>query len=234
MKSKFTNDISVFLPVRAGSERVKNKNTRPFANYSKGLLELKIKQLLAIKGIKEIVVSTNDIKCLEIALEFQQTNNLIRIDNRPDFLACSNTSLVDLVKYVPKIIKSEHVLWTHVTSPFINTEDYNAAINTYLKALFEGFDSLMSVVRFKNFLWDKDKNDIINRVNNERWPRTQDLKDLYEIDSGIFIAHRNIYINKCDRVGQKPYLFENDKLKAFDIDWEADFKIAEALHQSIK
>ena len=41
--------ISFFLPTRKGSERVKNKNTRPFAGIKGGLVENKIKQLLSCK-----------------------------------------------------------------------------------------------------------------------------------------------------------------------------------------
>ena len=38
--------IAFFLPTRKGSERVKSKNTRPFAGIEGGLVENKIKQLL--------------------------------------------------------------------------------------------------------------------------------------------------------------------------------------------
>ena len=37
--------IAFFLPTRKGSERVKNKNTRPFAGSEGGLVENKIKHL---------------------------------------------------------------------------------------------------------------------------------------------------------------------------------------------
>ena len=43
--------IAFFLPTRKGSERVKNKNTRPFADIEGGLVENKIKQLLSTKHI---------------------------------------------------------------------------------------------------------------------------------------------------------------------------------------
>ena len=52
--------IAFFLPTRKGSERVKSKNTRPFAGIEGGLVENKIKQLLATKHIDEILFSSND------------------------------------------------------------------------------------------------------------------------------------------------------------------------------
>ena len=39
--------IKALIPVRAGSQRVKNKNIRPFAGSN--LLEIKVKQMLSIK-----------------------------------------------------------------------------------------------------------------------------------------------------------------------------------------
>ncbi len=51
--------ITVFLPTRKGSQRVKNKNTKPFAEYKGGLLELKLKQLSLI-DVDQVILSTND------------------------------------------------------------------------------------------------------------------------------------------------------------------------------
>ena len=57
---------------------------------------------------------------------------------------------------------------------------------------------------------------------------------LYEINSAIFITPRDIYIKNKDRVGKRPYLFEMNKLESLDVDWENDFKIAEAVYDKFK
>ena len=51
------NNIIAMVPVRAGSTRVPNKNTRKFSNTS--LLELKLKVLKNVSGITQIIVSTD-------------------------------------------------------------------------------------------------------------------------------------------------------------------------------
>ena len=56
-KSLTENNVIAMVPVRAGSNRVPNKNTRPFGNTS--LLELKLMLLGRVKGIKQIIVSTD-------------------------------------------------------------------------------------------------------------------------------------------------------------------------------
>ena len=225
--------ISIFLPVRKGSERVLNKNTRPFAGYQGGLLELKLEQLMEVQGIEEIIVSTNDERCAEIADIFRRSNEKIKIDKRPDNLSSSNTDLVDLIRYVPDIISSEVVLWTHVTSPLCTGDIYKKSIEIYQDIIHGEHDSLMSVHEFKNFLWQPEKNCIINNGGTaSRWSRTQDLKNLYEINSAIFLAPRSFYM-EGDRIGRKPYLFEINKLSSLDIDNEEDFLIAEAVYERI-
>ena len=77
--------IAFFLPTRKGSERVKNKNTRPFAGMDGGLIENKIRQLLGTKLIDEIILSTNDEKCMEVAQRYASDKRL-RIIPRPDEL----------------------------------------------------------------------------------------------------------------------------------------------------
>lgn len=226
--------ISVFLPTRKGSERVKNKNTRNFSNFRGGLLELKLKQLAQLKEVEEIILSTNDEASIEVALNLENELPRLKIDRRPDELALSTTSLSDLIAYVPKITNSEHILWTHVTSPLVNSNTYRDCIESFYKELKNGYDSLMSVTGFQNFLWRKESNDIINRLGEERWPKTQDLEKLYEINSAVFITPLKIYIEKRDRVGENPFLFEMNKLTSLDVDWEDDFKIAEAVYDKFK
>lgn len=224
--------IAVFLPVRKGSERVKRKNTRPFAGFQYGLLEAKLSQILESEAPTEFLLSSNDDVCLDFGRQLQRNYPRLKVIQRPDHLGQSSTSLVDLIKYVPQITDCQHILWTHVTSPFLMQEDYDKAIEVYFDALEEGFDSLMSARPFQNFLWDKESGDLINRITKEKWPRTQDLKTLYEIDSGVFIANRNTYQMQNDRIGEKPYLFEVEGIKSFDIDWEEDFEIAEIIYEA--
>jgi N-acylneuraminate cytidylyltransferase len=225
--------MTVFLPTRKGSERVSNKNTRPFASFKNGLLELKLRQLLDVKLIDEIILSTNDEYSIEIGIGFSKIDDRVKVIVRPDTLASSATDLVDLVRYVPGICSNQHILWTHVTSPFVTADNYDAAIQVYFLQLEAGFDSLMSVKRFQNFLWSKDKKDIINRKDNKKWPRTQDLEELYEVDSAVFIAGKDVYTNESDRIGKNPFLFVQEGLQSFDVDWQEDFELAEVIYSNL-
>ena len=221
--------INVFLPCRSSSIRVKNKNIKKFSNKKFGLFQLKIEQLIITKGINNIIVSTNDIKILNYFK--RKKYNKVIIDKRPEHLCKSSTSTDQLIKYVPKIIKSGHVLWTHVTSPFFNNKDYSEAIKLYKKNV-KKYDSLMGVTKIQDFIYNKNKPINFNK-KKEKWPRTQTLKKLFVVNNSIFLTSTKNYSKYGDRVGKKIYLMDIGKIKSLDVDWPEDFKLAEKIYESL-
>jgi N-acylneuraminate cytidylyltransferase len=221
-------NISAFLPCRSGSQRVINKNTRPFSDVPGGILEVKLRQLLLVNLFDEIVLSTDDELAIEIAKNIN--NSKIRIERRPKYLCESTTKVEDLINYVPTIINSDHVFWVHATTPLVNHEIIAKAILEYEVALKQGFDSIMSVTEYKSFLWDAEKKDIINFDRSKiKYPQTQDLRPLYEINHAFYAMSKKLYLQYRDRIGKNPYLFKLSKIEAVDIDWDEDFIIAEQL-----
>lgn len=221
--------VAFFLPTRKGSQRVKNKNTRPFAGIEGGLVEVKLQQLIQTKNIDEILFSSNDEKCIAIAEKYQDYCSRIKIIIRPNELCLDNTNLQDLINYVPTITNADHILWGHVTTPLTDALDYDKIVEIYLDKLKDGFDSLVSVQEVRNFLLNNEGK-LINNTTSLPWPRTQDLETFYEINHAVFLASREIYIDKKNRLGESPFLFVMDKIKSMDVDWEEDFSIIEKFY----
>lgn len=218
--------VSCFLPCRQGSQRVPRKNIKPFAGVEFGLIEVKLKQLLNAKYLDEVVLSTNDQEIIDYANGID--DDKLRIHRRDDSLASSVTSTDELVALALELIPKGRILWTHVTSPFINADRYDEIINAYFKALESGYDSLMTTTKLHSFLWQDGKPINYDR-NVEKWPRTQTLKPIHEVNSGAFLASSDVYKSLDDRIGNAPYLYELDKLSAHDIDWPEDFVLAECM-----
>jgi len=225
--------VNVFLPMRAGSERVVNKNTKTFVKIEGGLARIKIEQLLKAELISQIVISTNDVEVINIAESFRSSK--IVIVKRSNTLASSHASTDALIKHAGEIMPEGHILWTHVTSPFVNSKNYDSFVQTYFNNL-NTYDSLMTVTKLQKFIW-RDNEPITYDREVEKWPRTQTINPLWEVNSAAFLASREIY-HKCkDRIGKKPYLFETTQEVSFDIDWPQDFQLAEkffiALHDQV-
>ncbi|MBD2140276.1 acylneuraminate cytidylyltransferase family protein [Anabaena sp. FACHB-1250] len=225
--------LSFFLPVRKGSQRVKNKNTRPFANIEGGLTELKLRQLLECTFCEEIVVSTDDPEVIRIADNLNGLSR-IRIVQRPEELCRSDTLVQDLISYVPTVVNTEHIFWVHTTAPFVNDVDYSKAAKEYFEALNDEYDSLMSVTKHHFFTWDAQKKKISNvDTSKNPWPNTQDIDPIYEINHAFYISSVSNYHQTRNRIGVNPRLFELSGFKKIDIDWEDDFMMAETIFKAI-
>lgn len=218
--------ITCFLPCRKGSQRVERKNIRPFDNYANGLIEIKLQQLSQVHSIHQIILSTNDDELIQVANSLNLEKLII--SRRKEDLCTSQTSTDDLINHVPDLIEEGHVLWTHVTSPFLNSHLYEKVINAYQEGLKEGYDSLMTTTELQTFIWNQSGPVNYDR-RVEKWPRTQTLEPLYEVNSGAFLCHIDFYKQLQDRIGDKPKLYALNKLEGFDIDWWEDFLIAEYL-----
>lgn len=226
-----SSPVIAFLPCRKGSQRVKHKNIREFAGIEGGLTKIKIEQLVNCERIDKIIVSTDDKEVISICeTVLSSSSKEYSIDHRPKELASSETSTDDLIQYVGEIIPEGEILWTHVTSPFITSNIYSDAITVYqeLKAK-EQCDSLTTVTKHQKFFWNKQGKAINYDRSIEKWPRTQTMEPIYEINSGIFLCNADIYHNLKDRVGVNPYLYELTDIQAMDVDWEEDFQLAEIL-----
>ncbi len=220
---------TIFIPVRKGSERIERKNTRAFSGIEGGLLKLKLKQLEDLPLNIEVVISSNDNDCLEVAGTFFNKIRNLKIIERPDKVGSTNTPLEELIKHAGEVSSGAFILWTHVTSPFCQHAEYLKAIREFENGWDNDFDSLVSGKDYKEFLLDKSSLKLVNNNTVMAWPRTQDLPDWFEINNAVFLTSRANYC-KGKRIGEKPILLTQNKIVSMDIDYLDDFKIAEAVY----
>ena len=226
-------NVNVYLPCRKKSSRVKNKNIRRFANINFGLLEIKINQLLKSKEINKIYISTNDTKIMNYCKRLNKRK--IVIHHRQDSsLSLNKTTNNQLLKHAIDIMPDGHILWTHVTSPFVDNKIYDQAILKYKKMITSNkADSLMSITKLFGYFWLNNKP--INYSSPKlMWPRTQDTKPLNHINSAIFISSKKNYIKFNNRIGKKVFLFDLKKFEGIDIDEKEDFYFAEYIFNNKK
>ena len=217
---------TVFIGVRSGSTRSIDKNIKPFLSDGTSLLQNRLLQLRKVK-CDEIIVSTNCDICKTQAKEISNHDNRIKIINRSEDLCVSETKISQIMEHIAAESKNETILWTHVTAPFISYEDLNNAFKLYEDE--NDYDSVVSVNKIQNFLWDKDKKIVINNNNKKnKWPNTQDLYPLYEFNHAIYVCSKDL-LATGERVGNFPYLYECHAEAKIDIDWERDFQHAKQL-----
>ena len=212
--------VAALIPMKGHSERIPGKNLRLIAG--KPLFHWITETLLEARGVDEVIVDT-DSQWIEEAVRAIFPD--VTIHRRPEHLHGDTVPMHDVVTEVAKSVDHDHVLQTHATNPLLRSETVDAAI----AALFQPgrHDSLMSVTAWRTRLFFEDG----RPVNHDPavLGRTQDLEPIYEENSNIYIAARDLIVSTGRRVGANPLLFPIRREEAVDIDEELDFLVAEFL-----
>jgi CMP-N-acetylneuraminic acid synthetase len=224
MTNKFK--IVALVPMRHSSERVPGKNYRDFAG--KPLFFHIVQSLSQSKFIDSIVIDTDSKNIIELV---RQSFPKIIILERPDHLKDGSVPMNDVLLNIINQVTAEFYLQTHSTNPILSTSTIDAGIKSFLDN-FPMHDSLFSVTKKNVRYWDTLARPINH--NQNILLRTQDLPPIYEENSCMYIFSKEILLNKHNRIGDRPYLFEIDEIEAQDIDVELNFKVAEFLYKETK
>jgi len=212
--------IKALVAVRSGSQRVQNKNIRPFADSS--LLEIKLSQLKRIQNLDGIIVNSNDDSMLKIAADMG-----CETVKRDEVYASNEVSMSEVYKNMAENFNGDIVVYANVTNPLLKDSTIEKAIKTYLMKV-EDYDSLNTAHLIKEFLF-KDNKPINYELKHQ--PRSQDLPDIYALNFAINIIEREKMIKCMNVVGEKPFIWGIDEVEATDIDNPIDFEFSEFLYK---
>lgn len=215
--------VVALVPMRHHSERVPGKNYRPFVE--KPLYHYIVSSLFACPLVTAVVIDTDSQTIQEdVKNNFPQVVLL----ERPEHLRAGTVPMNDVLLNDVVQVEADYYLQTHSTNPLLRAETITKALEEFLNS-YPIYDSLFSVTRLQTRLWDS----LTRAVNHNSaiLLRTQDLPPVYEENSCLYIFTRQILESKHNRIGDRPLMFEIDRLEATDIDEELDFRIAEFLYK---
>lgn len=226
--------ISIFLPIKKKSKRLKNKNFLSFNKYKLGLTEIKLNQLLKLnkilkkkKIISEIVISTDS----EVLIKKYSNLKNVKVYKRNKNLTLDDC-LDDLILEVPKLCSGNYILWTHVTSPLFNSSDYLNFINQFFKQ--KKFKSAFSATSPLTFFMNSSYQWISHDYKKKKWPRTQDLERYYLVNNAAFISTKKNYTINKNRICNKPMPILSRKYSEIDIDNKEDLLFLKKNYKEIK
>ncbi len=216
-----TMKIVGLVPMRHVSVRVPGKNYRPLAG--KPLYHHILSTLQAVPEIDTVLVDTDSPKILEgLAQSFPGVQGV----SRPENLRGDMVPMNEILIHDTSLIEADYYLQTHSTNPLLRPETISSAIKAFLGNLAE-YDSLFGVTRLQTRLWDS----LGRPINHDPKVllRTQDLPPVYEENSCIYIFKRDMLVQRRNRLGERPMMFEIPAVEAWDIDEELDFVVADSL-----
>ena len=218
--------IAAVVAVRKGSQRIPNKNIKPYGKSN--LLDMKLNLLKSVRNIDEIIVNSDCDKMLDIGLQHG-----VSIHKRSEYFASSECSNSEFHGHIAEVTNSDTIFLAPVCSPFVSIKSHEKAIELYLNGFYDKkdeikFDSTISVTEVKNHLWLN--NEPINYdLNNV--PNSQDLPDVVKLNYGITITDKKIMQKYKRVVGNAPAFYKLDEIESQDVDTPFDWLVAEAIYK---
>lgn len=213
--------ISALVAARSGSQRVPNKNIRPFAGST--LLDIKIEQLKRIPNINEIVVNSNDPEILSIAKKHE-----VKVCLRDQYYASNTVSMSEVYKNMAENMDCDVIVYANCTNPIIKDKTIFDIVEYYKEHNAE-YDSVNSAHLIKEFMFRNNKP--IN-YDLKHQPRSQDLPEISALNFAVNVLSKETMISCMNVVGNTPFIYNINSVEATDIDDPLDFFIAEELYRS--
>ena len=211
--------LTAIVPVRKGSQRIKNKNFKNFAG--KNLLRIKLETLKKIDIIDSIVVNSDSEEALSMASEFG-----VEQFRREGYFASSECNNSDFFHNLAENTDTDFIMYSPCTAPLILEKTYYDFISRFRNGL-DRSDSLTTVSPVKRHLW-LDGSPINYDPSNA--PNTQDLPDILGLNYGLSIISKDNMMKHRNIVGSKPSFYKLDDFEALDVDNPIDFEFAEFLY----
>lgn len=210
------------IPIKLNSERVKDKNIRPFFD-GRPLVNFISEAVVGSKYIDEAYVYCSDERIKEYI------PSTVCFLKRPDFLDGNSYNCNDIIREFMKEVDADIYSVNHATAPFTCSNSIDRCIEAVGND--SEFDSAFIVKKIQTFLWSEGK---AMNFDPQHFPRTQDLEPIYTETSGAHVFTREVFRMYDRRVGIHPCFIEVNEVESLDIDTEEEMTIALAVYKYLQ
>ena len=233
-------DVSnvALIPVRGGSKSIPLKNIKNICGQP--LVYWVMDAAVDCRYIDKVYISTDSEIIKEKVLEYKQKNmNLNRNVEKVKCIGRSESTATDEASTESAMLEfSENYLFDNIvliqaTSPLLTTADLDNAFKKYLD---NKYDSLLSVVEQRRFIWREEKDGLVQSVNynpNNR-PRRQEFKGFLVENGAFYITKRELLLSTKTRISGNIGYYIMPEETYFEIDEPSDWSIIESLMRSNK
>lgn len=226
------NKVLAIIPARGGSKGLPEKNIKDL--FGKPLIGWSIEQAYGSKYIDEIIVSTDDKKIADIAVQYKAKVPYLR----PKKLALDETPTFDVVEELLENLRkregdlAEYLILLQPTSPLKTSEDIDKAFELFIK--YKQTKALVSISGvdenpYQMKILDEAgyiRNFMTNGLDNRR---RQDLPIVYKPNGAIYIMKTKVLLEERTFFPDKTIGYIMPKERSIDIDDSIDFKLAEII-----
>ena len=217
--------VTVIIGIKEKSQRVPSKNFKKLDN--KPLYSWLLDTLVSIDEIAEILISIEGHELLEKIKADYKNSNRIRVFEREKNLIGHETPMTEIINSLVEFSKTDIILNTHVTNPFLSRTSIRSAIDLFNKEKKPAF----SVNSHHSRFYDKDLNPINHNIIELK--QTQDLDIMYEENSCLYIFDKREFLSNKVRIFSNSIVYPLNKIEAIDIDTLEDWDLAEIIAKGL-
>lgn len=202
------------VPIRSGSKGIPNKNIKLLGGKP---LVWWVLNALNNSNVNQIIVATDE-EYIDLISNFGM--ELVTYLRDPKNSKDESSTEDVLIEVINNLKIDDDVMLVQATSPLTTSDDINNGIE-----LYKDFDSVLSVVEQKRFIWHKSGVPM-NYDTSDR-PRRQDWDGYYVENGAFYINHSSNILKDNNRLsGNIGCSVMNDKTY-FEIDSEDDWNVVE-------
>ncbi|MGA0119886.1 MAG: cytidylyltransferase domain-containing protein [Methylophilaceae bacterium] len=214
--------ISIIIPAKGNSERLKNKNLCEI--NGKSLIQAACEKVLKCKYIDNVYLDT------ESEFIINQVDHLtkkgLKIIKRPNELANNDIGANEMMVYgLHSIDECDILLQTFATSPTITHQTIDDCIEKFIDNI-DFYDSFFTVSELQEYFWEEDRP---MNFNPQKVPNSYELDKIFMETHGLYGIKTESLIKNKTRVGLKPLKIKIPKIESFDVNDYSDLKIVERI-----
>ena len=220
--------MKIFTIIKEDSKRIPNKN---FVDVNGHPLWWHL--LSELEGL-DVTVNTDSQKFIK-QLEESNLKSISVIKRHQKHVDWENDKSIDsspvedmLFDFCETLDRSEIVVLTHITSPFLKKQTIFDAVDMLLND--QNSKSIHSVHKIQDFVWVKKENEA-SPVNfqTDRVQQTQDLSPIFVSKGAFFIAKAGDILDQKKRLPEPLLFFLLDHVQSVEIDNFEDLEFAKLL-----
>ncbi len=214
-----------FIPVRGGSKSIPKKNIKMIAG--RPLIYWTVSAANYCEQIDEIYVATDSHEIKDVVESFG-FDKVIVVDRSPEVSDDTASTESVMTEFVSRGIEFDNIILIQATSPLLSSYDLESALKLKENSRF---DSILSVVRQKRFIWVMEKDGAVAAVNYDyrNRPRRQEFDGFLVENGAFYITSREFFIRSRNRISGKIGCYEMPEESYVELDEPSDWPLVEEL-----
>lgn len=219
-----------FIPVRGGSKSIPFKNIKIICG--RPLVYWTIKAACECSYIDAVYVATDSEKIRETVILLQDENRelfqKVEVIDRSSETASDTASTESaMLEFAPKY-EFDNIVLIQATSPLLTAEDLAGGFGLFAQP---GTDSVLSCVRQRRFLWERNEKGGATSLNYDIYhrPRRQEFAGYLMENGAFYITSKENLLSSQNRISGDIKVYEMSEDTAFEIDEASDWIIIEEL-----